>query len=193
MTSGAPPDDLADRLLALALSRPREAFDEAGRLLAGDPSDLVASIARQTRAIVWRDQGRVAEALPELRDAVRLAARTGDPERLTDVEATLGLTLGLTGRAADGLRMIGRAADRLGGVPRGRVLLRRRSCCGCSAGTTRRWPTCRPRSASCSGAATASGRRAPSPTGSWCTPRWARPAGPTRTWWWPRRSVVANR
>jgi tetratricopeptide (TPR) repeat protein len=125
MRPEAPPDDLADRLLALALSRPREAFDEAGRLLAAEPSDLVASIARQTRAIVWRDEGRVAKALPELRDAVRLATRTGDPERLTDVEATLGLTLGLSGRVADGLRIIGRAADRLGGVPRGRVLLRR--------------------------------------------------------------------
>jgi tetratricopeptide (TPR) repeat protein len=125
MKRAAPPDDLADRLLALALSRPREAFDEAERLLAGKPADFVASIARQTRAIVWRDQGRMAEALPELRNAVRLAARTGDPERLTDVEATLGLTLGLTGRGADGLRIISHAADRLGGVPRGRVLLRR--------------------------------------------------------------------
>jgi tetratricopeptide (TPR) repeat protein len=115
----------ADRLLALALSRPREALAEAEGLLSASASADVASLARQVRAIVWRDEGRTREALRELRHAARLAARTGDADRMADVAATLGLTLGLAGRGAEGLRTIGRAVAGTGGVGRGRALLRR--------------------------------------------------------------------
>ena len=118
-------DGAADRLLALALARPREALAEADRLLAADPGPYAASLARQVRAIVWRDEGRVREALAELRHATRLAQRSADPERLAEVRATHGLTLGLAGRAAEGLRTIDRAVTGTTGVMRGRALLRR--------------------------------------------------------------------
>jgi tetratricopeptide (TPR) repeat protein len=113
------------RLLALALSRPADAMAEASRVLSKDPDALAASVAHQARAIVLRDTGRVADAISELRVALRLAATLPDPERVGDVKATLGVTLALDGRTAAGLAALDEAAAASTGVFAGRVLTRR--------------------------------------------------------------------
>ncbi|WP_173162687.1 tetratricopeptide repeat protein [Phytohabitans suffuscus] len=122
--------DEADRhgeaLLALALSRPADALARAGQLLAEPADALTESYARQARAIVLRDSGRVDEAVAGLRAAVRAARRSPSAERVADVRATLGVTLGFAGRTAQGLAMLDTAvAGCAGGVHGGRVLMRR--------------------------------------------------------------------
>jgi tetratricopeptide (TPR) repeat protein len=114
-----------DRLLALALARPAEAFAEATKLLDARPDPWTGSVARQARGIVVRDSGRTSEAIAELRRSARLAERSTDPERVADVQATLGLTLGLAGRLVDGLACLDRAVAYSSGVHAGRVLTRR--------------------------------------------------------------------
>jgi tetratricopeptide (TPR) repeat protein len=114
-------------LLPLALSRPVEALASANQLLAGRPGAREASIAHQARAIVLRDNGQPAEATGELRAALRLAERSGAPERVIDVQATLGATLGLDGRTRAALALLDRAVAGSTGVLTGRVLLRRAS------------------------------------------------------------------
>jgi tetratricopeptide (TPR) repeat protein len=117
--------ELAGELLALALARPMAALARADELLRHDPEPADASVAHQARAIVLRDTGRVDEAIRELRTALRFAERSGDGDRTTDVHATLGLTLGLAGRTAAGLRALDRAAAASRGAVHGRVLMRR--------------------------------------------------------------------
>jgi tetratricopeptide (TPR) repeat protein len=115
----------AGELLALALARPMAALARADELLRHDPEPAVAALAHQARAIVLRDTGRVDEAIRELRTALRFAERSGDGDRTTDVRATLGLTLGLAGRTAAGLRALDQAAAASTGAVHGRVLMRR--------------------------------------------------------------------
>ncbi|MEU4193354.1 CHAT domain-containing protein [Kribbella sp. NPDC026611] len=112
-------------LLPLAVSRPAEAFAAATALLgeAVDPGS--ASIAHQARAIVLRDSGSQAEAIAELRLALRLAKRSGEPSRVADVQATLGLTLGLGGKPTEGLAVLARAIGASKGIAAGRALTRR--------------------------------------------------------------------
>src|SRR5215475_860190 len=117
--------DEADGLLSLALSRPGEALAWANRLLAHQEDAHVASIARQTRAIVLRDTGRTDEAIAELRKALRLARLSAVPGRAPDVQATLGLTLGLAGRTAAGMAALDDAVAASRGVDAGRALMRR--------------------------------------------------------------------
>ncbi|MGW1343052.1 CHAT domain-containing protein [Kribbella sp. NPDC002412] len=112
-------------LLPLALSRPAEAFTSATALLDGSPDAATASIAHQAKAIVLRDSGRQAEAVAELRRALRQAEKSTDPARIADVQATLGLTLGLGGRPNEGLAILGQAIANSKGVAAGRVLTRR--------------------------------------------------------------------
>lgn len=112
-------------LLALALSRPTEAFTSATALLADTPDPRTASIAYQTRAIVLRDSGRQADAVAELRRALRLAKRAAETARIADVQATLGLTLGLGGQPTAGLAALGESISNSKGVAAGRVLTRR--------------------------------------------------------------------
>jgi tetratricopeptide (TPR) repeat protein len=124
--------DEADRhgeaLLALTLSRPADALARAGQLLAQRPDPLTESFAHQARAIVLRDYGRVDEAVAGLRSALRAARRSPSAERVVDVQATLGATLGFAGRTARGLAMLDAAvAGCAGGVLAGRVLMRRAS------------------------------------------------------------------
>jgi tetratricopeptide (TPR) repeat protein len=116
-----------DRLLPLALSRPAEALAAAEAVLARRPAPRGASIARQARAIVLRDRGAIGEAVGELRRALRLAQACAEPERVADVQATLGLTLGLAGRTAEGLTFLDRAVGRGTGAGAGRILMRRAS------------------------------------------------------------------
>jgi tetratricopeptide (TPR) repeat protein len=122
----APPGDGVEleRLLALALSRPREALARARTLLATRPPPAVAAVAHQAVAVVLRDFGGVAEALAEFRAALRAAARAGDPARESDVRAAYGLALVLSGRSREGLRQIAAAAGGTRGLAAGRIHLR---------------------------------------------------------------------
>ncbi|MEV6412575.1 CHAT domain-containing tetratricopeptide repeat protein [Kribbella sp. NPDC051718] len=117
--------EVPDGLLPLAVARPAEAFAAADKLLEQALDPRTASIAHQVKGIVLRDSGRATEAIAELRRAVRLAGRSGDSERMADVEATLGLTLGLAGRAAEGLTALDHAVALSNGIHSGRVLTRR--------------------------------------------------------------------
>jgi tetratricopeptide (TPR) repeat protein len=114
-----------ERLLALALSRPADAVTEAGRVLAQNPDAGTASVAHQARAIVLRDAGRTADAIRELRVALRLARASGTPERALDVQATLGVTLVFAGRTVAGLAAMDEAVAGSSGVLAGRILARR--------------------------------------------------------------------
>ncbi|GIF61402.1 CHAT domain-containing protein [Asanoa iriomotensis] len=114
-----------DELLRLVFSRPVEALAEAERLIAGDVPAALASVAHQVRAMVVREDGRFAEAIKDLRLAVRLARVSGDRERIVDVQATLGLTLARGGRTAAGLAALDAAVAASTGRLAGRVLMRR--------------------------------------------------------------------
>ena len=114
-------------LLALALSRPREALAAARAVLAAQPGAYEASVARQAAAIVLRDRGDVAAAIAELRIALRLAITSGDLPRQADVRATLGVALTWIGRSKQGLAALDRAASQARGASLGRVLMRRAS------------------------------------------------------------------
>ena len=94
-------------------------------MLAGRPDPCTASIARQARAIVLREDGRSAAAIAELRRALRDAVACGVPARIADVRATLGLSLGLNGQAGPGLAMLDAAVEGSRGVAAGRILTRR--------------------------------------------------------------------
>ena len=114
-----------DYLLPLALSRPHDAIAAARTLLSGEPPPFAASLAHQATAIALRQLGDVTAAIRELRIALRLAERSGRPEREADVLATLGATLGRAGRSREGLANLGRAVDLSRGALTGRVLVRR--------------------------------------------------------------------
>ena len=94
----------AEELLRLAIAEPAQAAARAAELLAavGRPVDAVRGAPRA--GLVLRDQGRTAEAVRELRcGACSWLRRSGDPDRLADVRATLGHRpgLGRTHRAPD--------------------------------------------------------------------------------------------
>src|SRR5262249_39104435 len=120
----------ADRLLALALSRPSDALTQARGLLAGRPAAEQASVAHQAIGVVLRDFGDLDQAVTELRTALRCARRAGNPGREADVLASLGVALLMAGQTRRGLSALdevveGAAARRQGGVPVGRILIRR--------------------------------------------------------------------
>ena len=87
-----------EELLPLALSRPRDALARAREVLRARPGPYAASVAHQAAGIVLRDTGDVDAGVRELRDALRLARRTGSADREADVLATLGLALVYAGR-----------------------------------------------------------------------------------------------
>jgi hypothetical protein len=97
----------ADELLPLAVARPHEALARARAMLAAHPPPLAASIARQAIGIVLRDRGDTAEAIEELRRALRLARAAGSTAREADVLATLGAALVFGGRPVAGGRAQG--------------------------------------------------------------------------------------
>ena len=129
MASSALPSDFgvdqASSLLALALSEPARAAEEARLVLDAGPPDLVASIAHQTLGIVAREAGRLPEALAELATAARRARRGGSDARQADVLATLGVTLATAGRTRAGLRRLDAALALAPGPEVGRVRMRR--------------------------------------------------------------------
>jgi len=112
-------------LLPLALSRPNEALERAGAVLAGEPAPLDASVARQAIGIVLREFGDIDAAVRELRTARRLARLSGSAEREADVLATLGVALVLSGRTASGRNALNAATRQSTGLLNGRILLRR--------------------------------------------------------------------
>jgi len=114
-----------DDLLALALSRPRDALARARSVLAGRPDPHDASVAHQAAAIVMREFGDVKASVRELREALRLARLTGSADRETDVLASLGVALVWAGRTKPGLAALDQAAQRSTGVLAARVLVRR--------------------------------------------------------------------
>ena len=120
----------ADRLLALALSRPPNALAEARALLAGRPSAEQASVAHQAIGVVLRDFGDIDQAVRELRTALRWARRAGNPEREADVLASLGVALVMAGQTRRGLSALDEVVEastarRRGRVHTGRILIRR--------------------------------------------------------------------
>ncbi len=114
-----------DDLLALTLSRPREALARARMMLAGRPAPYDASVAHQAAAIVLRDLGDTQAGVREMREALRLARRTGSAEREADVLSSLGTALVFAGRTAAGLAAFDQAVQRSTGVLAAQVLARR--------------------------------------------------------------------
>ena len=91
-------------------------------MLAGRPGPHEASVAHQAAAIVLRDFGDVQAGVRELRQALRLARRTGSAEREAEVLASLGVALVHAGRTAAGLACFDAAIRRCSGVHAARVL-----------------------------------------------------------------------
>jgi tetratricopeptide (TPR) repeat protein len=111
-----------DDLLPLATSRPHDAYARAREILAGKPGPYEASVAHQAAGIVMREVGDVKAGVRELRAALRLARRTGSPEREAEVLGSLGVALAYAGRTAAGLTSFNRAIQLSSGVLTGRVL-----------------------------------------------------------------------
>lgn len=91
-------------LLDLALDQPDEARRRAEALLASDVDARTRAFACQCLGIVLRDAGRSEEALVVLREGLRWARRDGDPDRVRDVRATLGVALAWAGRSRAAIR-----------------------------------------------------------------------------------------
>jgi len=98
-------------LLRLAVAEPRLALARADGLLATSTDPWTLSVARHVAGLVLREQGRLAEAVGELRWAARLARRSGDVNRLADVRATLGAALIMDGRTRSGLAQLDLAVE----------------------------------------------------------------------------------
>jgi tetratricopeptide (TPR) repeat protein len=114
-----------DALLALALSRPSEALAAARQVLAQHPSAAQAAVAHQAAGVVLREFGDIAEAIGELQAARRFARKAEDPDRESDVLASLAVAWVLAGRPRRGLTVLDAALRRSHGVLEGRILIRR--------------------------------------------------------------------
>ena len=124
-TDSAPLDWQPDELLALALSRPSEAFAAAHAVLAGQPAASQAAVAHQAAGLVLRDFGDIAEAIEEFKQARRFARRAGDLDRESDVLASLAAAWVLAGQPRRGLSALDTVLRRSRGVAAGRNLIRR--------------------------------------------------------------------
>ncbi|MEU8146651.1 CHAT domain-containing protein [Nonomuraea sp. NPDC048901] len=118
------PDDPHD-VLAMVFARPRQAMTAATAMLAHGRGPYESSIARQAIGILRREFGDLDAAIRELRQAVRLARRSGSADREADVLATLGIALLQHGRTRPGLSALDTAAALSLGTTRARVLFRR--------------------------------------------------------------------
>jgi tetratricopeptide (TPR) repeat protein len=131
MAQGGPGgDQVSDdpaQLLALAVSRPRDALPAARSVLASQPTPYAASLAHQAIGIILREHGDLPAAIAELRKGIRLARASGRPEREVDVKATLGATLAFMGRSQQGLALLDQAVASSHGGTTGSVLMRRAS------------------------------------------------------------------
>jgi tetratricopeptide (TPR) repeat protein len=126
VSDGAPAAWEPDKLLALALSRPPEALAAAREVLAGRPSASQAAVAHQAAGVVFREFGDIGEAIEEFKAARRFARQAGDPDRQSDVSASLGMALVLAGQPQRGLSILDSLVEGSGGgVLAGRILIRR--------------------------------------------------------------------
>ncbi len=126
VSNGAPVAWEPDKLLALALSRPPEALAAAREVLARRPSAAQAAVAHQAVGVVFRDFGDIGQAIKEFKVACRFARKAGDPDRESDVSASLGAALVLAGQPRRGLSVLDSLVERSGrGVFAGRILIRR--------------------------------------------------------------------
>ena len=123
--AGSRATEPGEDLLALAVSRPQEAEARARDLMSSSSEPVRLSYAHQAAGIVLRDRGEVRPAIGELRAALRLARRIRRPDRLADVQATLGAALVMDGRTTQGLAALTAAAASAEGPVRARVLMRR--------------------------------------------------------------------
>jgi tetratricopeptide (TPR) repeat protein len=123
-----------DKLLALALGRPSEALAAARAMLAGRPPAAQAAVAHQAAGVVFREFGDIGEAIREFKAANHFARQAGDPDRESDVSASLGIALVLAGQPRRGLAVLDDLVRRTRGVPAG----------GSWAATPRRCGTLRP-------------------------------------------------
>ena len=114
-----------DELLALALARPSDALAAAREVLAQHPSASQAAVAHQAAGVVLRDFGDIAEAIDEFKDARRFARKAGNPERESDILASLAAAWVLAGQTRRGLSALDTLLGRSSGVPAGRILIRR--------------------------------------------------------------------
>ncbi len=110
MPTSQRPQHIMD-LLRLAVAQPHRAEEAADELIASATDPWVLSVARHARGLILRERGQLELALPELRTALGLALRTGDPDRAADVRATLGATLVMAGLTSAGLVQLDRAAS----------------------------------------------------------------------------------
>ncbi|TNM38594.1 CHAT domain-containing protein [Nocardioides albidus] len=112
-------------LLDLALDQPERARRRAEELLAApDTDDLGRSFALQALGIVLRDGGHAEKALDVLRAGLVAAMTVGDPDRVRDVRATLGVTLAFVGRSGIALRELEAAMDGATGEVAAKVAMR---------------------------------------------------------------------
>jgi tetratricopeptide (TPR) repeat protein len=115
------PEDLPQ----LALSRPDVALERAREVLSSTADHVALSLAHQAAGIVHREDGAMPEAVSELRAGLRAAKASGSPERVADVQATLGATLVMDGRTRPGIAQLDAAAQAASGLLLGTVLMRR--------------------------------------------------------------------
>ncbi len=113
-----------DDLPIIALSRPAYALKVAKRFLDGSTDPAVRSLARQAAGIATRELGDAVGAVRQLRAALADAALVG-PQRLADVESSLGLTLAFAGHVSEGLRHLDKARTAVTDAEAARVLVRR--------------------------------------------------------------------
>jgi tetratricopeptide (TPR) repeat protein len=115
----------ADKLHALALSRPADALRIARDVLAHDPSDAEAAAAHHAAGLVHRDFGDIDEAVVELKAAYRAVRKAADPDREAEILATLGVALAMGGHTERGLAALDAVIPGRTGVLGGRLLIRR--------------------------------------------------------------------
>ena len=115
----------AEELLRTLFSDPVAARRRAQEELVPDADPFVSSVGHQVIGIVVRDLGQTDRALGHLRTALDVARRSGDAERQSDVRATLGATLAVSGQVRGGLAQLDRATQEVAGTPRARALYRR--------------------------------------------------------------------
>jgi tetratricopeptide (TPR) repeat protein len=114
-----------DALLALALSRPSEALAVARDVLTQHPPASQAAVAHQAAGVVLKDFGDIRAAITEFRTARRLARRAGDPDRESDILASMANALVQAGQTRRGLLVLDTLLAQCRGVPAGRILIRR--------------------------------------------------------------------
>lgn len=123
------PDRTLDQLPVRAMSNPRAAAAQARSVLAASPSPREATYALHALGIIERDNGQVGHALRHFRRGLRLARDANLADRASDLGASLGTALALSGRRQEALRAFDdamkAAADNAEPGERGRVLMRR--------------------------------------------------------------------